>query len=578
MPPKQTTEGPQAEPNPQRAEPQSVSLDVVAEMFQEMRSLRIAMDASRTAMESNIADVADLSMRLAAMERAPDRRINSMYDSSDPYTTQDARSGVRASTHIAQGQHFLPPRRVEPEPLPDRLATPQGQFGSRLEDRDRSLPHDRSLSERLNDRNIPDSDRAQILEEDWERSRMQDQKVDSDALWRAAYEIVRRDEPGITRAEAFRKAKQIANEQLLKSALDARPQTRKTEGSEHLVSFQGIQKVTALSQDTYDAWVNDLWSFLGSNLKARSMLFSDSSLGYDRKLDEAVGGLLGLTVDAHYKATTIAKLRSLQESRGTVIFVELCKDANRDSEARKNLLRQRMRTTIQKSSEGVQAYSERLNTIFLSLGNIDKTFTESERVDVLLGNLNASYASMREAIDGGQFASQRKLSYNETVSFLLTQEEKRSLRSLITPAQPLGRFNARHTIAEDVMDTPTDDDCWSPDEDEVRAFMTQFHKYRSKSYSGRQSGPPADHQAATTWFPGECNFCHNIGHRGAHCRMRAKLLDDAGAGPKYEMKGSARLAAGDNRDRDEVRHAEAFPGDDRVVEARNARVLASNLE
>ncbi|KAE8258548.1 hypothetical protein A4X13_0g1620 [Tilletia indica] len=570
MPPKQTVEAPQAQAN----DTQSSDGSAFQQILNELRSLRLSVDITN-------ADVADLSMRLGNLERLPDRRLPSAYENSDQYTSQDARS--RAVGPTFTGQRFLPPRATvigEPERVPDRLAAafPSSQLRTQPGDRDRSLPHDRSLSDRLNDRTIPDSDRAQILEEDWERSQQQDRKVDSDALWRAAYEIARREEPGLPRAELFQKAKQLANEQLLKAALDTRPHSRKTDGNERLVSLQGIQKITALSQDTYDAWINDLWSYLGSNPKARSMLFSGSSLGYDLRLDEELGGLLGLTVDPHYKATTIAKLRSQSESRGTIIFAELCKDANRDSEARKNLLRQKMRTTVQKSSEGIEDYSIRLTKVFLSLGNIDKTLTESEKVTVLLGNLNSSYSSLREAIDGGQFASGRQLSYNETISFLLTQEETRNLRSMLTPGQPLGRFNARHAAMDEISATVKENEHWSYDEDDVRAFLSQYNKYRS---SRPYSGPPADHPAAATWFPGECNFCHNVGHRGAHCRMRAKMLDDAGPGPKYEVKGSARLAAGDGGAQDEMRYAQPFPGDhgaEGQVGARPVRMLSSNLE
>ncbi|KAE8239782.1 hypothetical protein A4X06_0g8049 [Tilletia controversa] len=431
-----------------------------------------------------------------------------------------------------------------------------------------------------------------ILEEDFEEQAARGgRKVENDALWRAAYEIVRRDNPGVNRAELFRLAKAMVDEQSLKFAATASPPPRKfgagSDKEDRLISLSGLQRITQLAEDTYEAWSDDLWSYLSSNPKARAMVFNNCSLGYDRRLDDELGGLLGLTVDNYYKKTTITVLRKQGETRGTVIFAQLKADVNRDSVSRRSLLRQKMLATVQKSAEGIQEYAERHRTLFAQLGNIDDTLNEPEKVEAFLKGLTPAFFGLKEALYTSQFTSGRALTLNETVNFMMTMEEKRTLGVMTAPPQVLPRFGARQAAVDVDKETPTTLQLEHLTEEEAHAFVARFNsKFRpgSRPGFGTRLGPPSGHPQEADWFAGECNFCLNPGHREARCRMRARLLDGAGPGSKYDKdaKPAAHTASGEDvMEEVDARLAQLFPqnyGSESKVEARVGQVLSGNLE
>ncbi|KAE8240661.1 hypothetical protein A4X13_0g7666 [Tilletia indica] len=277
MHPKQTSEAPKVKPNTSAVdETQPALTSLLSQLLAEMKEVK------RTP-QDNEANVADISARLGLVERTRHRQTESSLDA-----TQEV-SAVEPSRLVAQ---------VSPVKNPVFLTggtdnTEQDFWSKRLNlnprEQHQSHDADRSLSQQLNDAGVPESDRARLLEDDWERSQQQDRKVDSDPLWRTAYEIIRRDYPNVAKPELYRKTKEIVDQQALKFALEGRPTgatARKGDGGERLVSYQGMQRITLLSQEMYDAWVNDLWSYLGSNPKARSMLFEGAALGYDERLDQ----------------------------------------------------------------------------------------------------------------------------------------------------------------------------------------------------------------------------------------------------------------------------------------------------
>ncbi|KAK0519641.1 hypothetical protein OC842_007381 [Tilletia horrida] len=581
-----------------------VQSDPIIQVLAELRAIRETQ--TRTAAE--LASIkfsqltaegrfADVSTRLETLERVRDSRAPSpetvfpdlgAAKQETPtlvrFSAQDARSGYQdgaTSNKAAHGSRDPPPhmgRRGAPDVSISRIP-------SALDD---SLAVDRSLSQRLLDPAIPDSDRVKLLEQDYaEQAAAGGRRVNNDDLWRTAFDVVRRDAEGknVSRPEILRRVQDIVYDQALKSAAAGTALTnstrKKTESSERRINLSGVNKIVSLEDDNFDAWETDLWSFLQSYPKARAMLFQDSCMGYDHALDEELGGLIGLTVGESYKNKVLRQLRRRGETRGTQYLAELTREANRDSESRKTLLRQKLLATTQKAGEGMRAYADRHQAIARQLSNIDETLTDREMVNFLLKNLHPSIAGLRDALFAAQAAAGRNMSYNEVVSFMLTMEEMRSLYTMTTASnQPLGRFSARHVSAEHDSDeaTATTLDLNQLSEEEAVAYVARFHQQRRSG----SPGPPPGHPQAAEWFPGECNLCGNIGHREARCKLRARLLDGSGPGPRYEHRAEAKHAVGDLTEEEvKARLVELFPAarlDAEAPVAKVAKVLSANLE
>jgi len=222
-------------------------------------------------------------------------------------------------------------------------------------------------------------------------------------------------------------------------------------------------------------------------------------------------------------------------------LAELAAEANRSSESRKNLLRQKLLMTTQKASEGVRAYADRHQDIARQLANIDDSLSDREMVNFLLKGIHPSMATLRDSLYAGQAAAGRTMAYNEIVNFMLTMEEMRTLGTITSPAQPLGRYGARQATVESTLEPEDTISLNDISEEEAYALVARFHRGRQQA----QSGPPAGHPSAAEWFAGDCNIYGNPRHRVASCKLRARLLDGAGPGTRYEQKVAGRVAEAD---------------------------------
>ncbi|CAD6948459.1 unnamed protein product, partial [Tilletia caries] len=574
MPPKNTSEGTPAEDTSgsrARSPPEPTLADIMAEFRAMREEMRRELKDVRGAQDILDSHIGDMSTRVGIIERgrAPRAPSPETVHPPAPYGAPPVES-----TLYSQG---APQPTVVTRVLPPHLealdfSTSRAYVPPKVDFADRSL------SQRLVDPGMPESDRIKLLELDFnEQSAKEDRKAENDSLWRAAYEIVRRDNPDASKLDLYRKVKAIVDEQTLKAAVENRPSpSRKHDGPERIISYSGIQRITPLAEDTYDAWSSDLWAYLSSNPKARAMLFGNSRLGYDARLDEELGGLLALTVNNHYKNTTLGDLRKEGETRGTYIFAKLKADVNRDSVSRQRLLRQKMLLLAQKSGESVQDYADRLRAIIAQLGNIDSSLTEHEKVEAFLRGLHPSFNTTRETFDTTQFGTGRVFSLNEVVSHLLTIEEKRSLRVITTSMQPLARFGARQATMEADEEQETGDvNLDTLTEDEAHAYVAKFFNNRS---SRPRFGPPSGHPREAEWFAGDCNLCGNPGHRAAHCRLRAQLLDGQGPGHKYEAQ-SMNKGAVDGKQEAEARIARGEEEIElRTFDGKSVKVLGPSLK
>ncbi|KAK0519767.1 hypothetical protein OC835_007424 [Tilletia horrida] len=603
MPPKQTSPSRPAggNPLPERAEAPasphsgrevqatpaatetSAMTSAADQILAELRNIRTEIGSLRLEQQSTEGRLMDMSVRIGVLERTRDGRAPSpdtvaptlkMEAAPARFSQQDARANLESTAR------FLDPA-LPPHLQQQRLEGPDVSI-SRLPDA--TFTADRSLSQRILDPALPDSDRAKLLEQDHQELAASGERgIDNDELWRTAYNVVRHDYPGISRHETFRKVKELVDEHSLKSAaagiLGTGNTRKKTDSGDRRIHLSGLNKIVELQEDNFDAWESDLWSFLQSYPKARAILFQDSCLGYDRTLDEELGGIIGLTVSSAYKTKVLRALRKSKETRGTVYLAQLAVEANRNTGSRKTLLRQKLLVTTQKAGEGIRAYAERHQAIARQLANIDDKLSEREMVNFFLKGVHASLSSVRDSLYAAQAAAGREMAYNEVVNFMLTMEEMRSLGNMTATVQPFGRFSARQASVQDDDQSMLHLEDLS--EEDAHAFVAKFHQSR---YSSRP-GPPSGHPRPHEWFPGDCNLCRNPGHREAHCRLRARLDETgAGGGVKHDAQPSARHSNAEmSGDEVGARRVHFFHGDEleqREVTpaAKAAQVLTADLE